>query len=49
MNLPELSREEVVCYSRHLTLDAVGLGKRTLKGRAVLCVGAGGMGSPHAT
>ena len=47
MSLPELSREEVARYSRHLILDEVGMeGQRTLKGSAVLCIGTGGLGSP---
>jgi len=47
MSLPELSREEVARYSRHLILDEVGMeGQRKLKGSAVLCVGTGGLGSP---
>jgi adenylyltransferase/sulfurtransferase len=47
--LPELSREELLRYSRHLTLDEVGLdGQRRLKAARVLCVGAGGLGSPAA-
>ena len=45
--LPELSRDELVRFSRHLTLDEVGLaGQRRLKAARVLCVGAGGLGSP---
>jgi adenylyltransferase/sulfurtransferase len=47
--LPELSREEVVRYGRHLVLPDVGLeGQRTLKAARVLLVGAGGLGSPLA-
>jgi len=46
-NLPELSREEVRRYSRHLILPEVGIeGQRRLKGSSVLCVGTGGLGSP---
>ena len=45
--LPELSRDELVRFSRHLTLDEIGLeGQRRLKAARVLCVGAGGLGSP---
>jgi adenylyltransferase/sulfurtransferase len=45
--LPELSRDELVRFSRHLTLDEVGVaGQRRLKASRVLCVGAGGLGSP---
>ncbi len=45
--LPPLSREEVGRYSRHLLLPELGMaGQRRLKGSSVLCVGAGGLGSP---
>jgi adenylyltransferase/sulfurtransferase len=45
--LPDLSRDELVRFSRHLTLDEIGLdGQRRLKAARVLCVGAGGLGSP---
>ena len=47
--LPELSREELVRYSRHLLLPEVGVeGQRRLKAARVLLVGAGGLGSPAA-
>ncbi|HEU4563030.1 MAG TPA: molybdopterin-synthase adenylyltransferase MoeB [Gemmatimonadaceae bacterium] len=47
--LPELSNDEVLRYSRHLILPAVGLaGQRRLKASRVLLVGAGGLGSPLA-
>ena len=47
--LPELSRDELVRFSRHITLDEVGVeGQQRLKGARVLCVGAGGLGSPAA-
>lgn len=47
--LPELSREEVLQYSRHLMLPNVGMeGQRKLKSSSVLIVGAGGLGSPAA-
>jgi molybdopterin/thiamine biosynthesis adenylyltransferase/rhodanese-related sulfurtransferase len=47
--LPELSREEVQRYARHLRLPSVGmLGQRRLKASRVLVVGAGGLGSPVA-
>jgi len=43
----ELSAAEKARYSRHLILHEVGLeGQRTLKNSSVLCVGAGGLGSP---
>jgi molybdopterin/thiamine biosynthesis adenylyltransferase/rhodanese-related sulfurtransferase/molybdopterin converting factor small subunit len=46
---PELTNEEVQRYSRHLILPEVGLdGQRRLKAGRVLCVGAGGLGSPAA-
>ncbi len=44
---PALSNEEVRRYSRHLIIPEVGLGgQRKLKAARVLCVGAGGLGSP---
>ncbi|MCC7242465.1 MAG: molybdopterin-synthase adenylyltransferase MoeB [Acidobacteria bacterium] len=47
--LPELSPEEVRRYSRHLILPEVGMdGQRALKAAKVLCIGAGGLGSPAA-
>ena len=47
--LPDLSPDEVRRYSRHLLLPEVGLeGQRALKAASVLCVGAGGLGSPIA-
>ena len=46
---PELTNDEVQRYSRHLILPEVGPdGQRKLKGARVLCVGAGGLGSPAA-
>ena len=46
---PELTNAEVERYSRHLILPEVGIdGQRRLKGARVLCVGAGGLGSPAA-
>ena len=45
--LPELTGEEVRRYSRHLIMPEVGVeGQRRLKAARVLCVGAGGLGSP---
>ncbi|CAM9978251.1 unnamed protein product, partial [Phaeothamnion confervicola] len=45
--LPELTQAEVRRYSRHLILPDVGVeGQRRLKAAKVLCVGAGGLGSP---
>lgn len=46
---PDLSSEEVLRYSRHLSLPGVGLqGQRKLKNASVLIVGVGGLGSPAA-
>ncbi|HEX8713312.1 MAG TPA: molybdopterin-synthase adenylyltransferase MoeB [Terracidiphilus sp.] len=46
---PELNAEELARYSRHIILPEVGLeGQRKLKAARVLCVGAGGLGSPLA-
>jgi molybdopterin/thiamine biosynthesis adenylyltransferase/rhodanese-related sulfurtransferase len=45
----ELTREELVRYSRHILLPSVGeAGQRALKRSRVLLVGAGGLGSPVA-
>ena len=45
--LPALSNDEVTRYSRHLIMPEVGVeGQRRLKAARVLCVGAGGLGSP---
>ncbi len=47
--LPELSGEELRRYARHLILPEVGPeGQKKLKAARVLCVGAGGLGSPLA-
>jgi len=47
--LPELSAGELSRYARHLILPEVGIeGQRRLKASRVLCVGAGGLGSPLA-
>jgi len=47
VDAPELTREEVQRYSRHLIMPEVGLdGQRKLKAARVLCVGAGGLGAP---
>jgi len=47
--LPTLTAQEYQRYSRHLILPEVGLeGQRKLKAARVLCVGAGGLGSPVA-
>jgi sulfur-carrier protein adenylyltransferase/sulfurtransferase len=45
--LPELSREEIARYSRHLIMPEVGMeGQRRLKAASVLLIGTGGLGSP---
>ena len=47
MTLPDLAREELLRYARHVALPDVGFdGQRRLKAGRVLCVGAGGLGSP---
>lgn len=47
--MTSLSHEELLRYSRHLTLPEVGLaGQSKLKQARVLLVGAGGLGSPAA-
>ncbi len=49
MSLPDLARAELLRYARHVALPEVGLeGQRKLKGARVVCVGAGGLGSPLA-
>ncbi len=43
----ELNNDEVRRYSRHLIMPEVGVeGQRKLKQAKVLCIGAGGLGSP---
>jgi molybdopterin/thiamine biosynthesis adenylyltransferase len=45
----DLTRDELVRFSRHLTLNEFGVeGQKRLKAGRVLCVGAGGLGSPAA-
>jgi sulfur-carrier protein adenylyltransferase/sulfurtransferase len=45
----ELTREELARYSRHLILPEVNVeGQRRIKAARVLCIGAGGLGSPAA-
>ena len=47
MSIEELSGEERSRYARHLMLPEVGqAGQERLKSASVLCVGAGGLGSP---
>ena len=44
-----LSKEEILRYSRHLIMPEVGMdGQTKLKAAKVLCIGAGGLGSPLA-
>src|SRR5215471_197701 len=44
-----LSNEEILRYSRHLIMPEVGMeGQLKLKQARVLCIGAGGLGSPLA-
>ena len=44
---PQLSGEEKTRYARHITLPEVGVaGQQRLKAGSVLCIGAGGLGSP---
>jgi molybdopterin/thiamine biosynthesis adenylyltransferase/rhodanese-related sulfurtransferase/molybdopterin converting factor small subunit len=46
---PALSADEMRRYSRHLIMPEVGVeGQRRLKAASVLCIGAGGLGSPAA-
>jgi adenylyltransferase/sulfurtransferase len=48
-DLPSLSSDEIKRYSRHLIMPEVGMdGQRKLKAAKVLCIGAGGLGSPVA-
>jgi molybdopterin/thiamine biosynthesis adenylyltransferase/rhodanese-related sulfurtransferase len=45
----QLSKEEILRYSRHLIMPEVGMdGQLKLKQAKVLCIGAGGLGSPLA-
>src|SRR6266700_4228970 len=47
--LPGLTNAEIKRYSRHLIMPEVGVeGQRKLKASKVLCIGAGGLGSPVA-
>ncbi|HUK87121.1 MAG TPA: molybdopterin-synthase adenylyltransferase MoeB [Terriglobales bacterium] len=46
---PALSNEEILRYSRHLIIPEVAMeGQLKLKAAKVLCIGAGGLGSPLA-
>jgi len=43
----DLSKDEILRYSRHLIMPEVGMdGQLKLKNAKVLCIGAGGLGSP---
>src|ERR1041385_4416855 len=45
----DLTPEEIKRYSRHLIMPEVGVdGQKKLKAGSVLCIGAGGLGSPAA-
>ena len=45
----QLSKDEILRYSRHLIMPEVGMdGQLKLKNARVLCIGAGGLGSPLA-
>jgi adenylyltransferase/sulfurtransferase len=49
MDLHGLTRPELIRYARHIALPEIGFeGQRRLKHARVLCVGAGGLGSPLA-
>src|SRR5437667_8449085 len=44
-----LNNDEILRYSRHLIMPEVGMdGQLKLKAARVLCIGAGGLGSPLA-
>ena len=45
--MPELSVEELRRYSRHTVIPQISsAGQQRLKGARVVCIGAGGLGSP---
>jgi adenylyltransferase/sulfurtransferase len=47
--VPTLNNDEILRYSRHLIMPEVGMdGQQKLKAARVLCIGAGGLGSPLA-
>ncbi len=49
IQLPELTDADLARYARHLILPEVGTeGQQKLKAARVLCIGAGGLGSPLA-
>ncbi len=46
-DLPELNKDEIARYSRHLIMPEVGMdGQRKLKAAGILLIGTGGLGSP---
>ena len=46
-SVSDLSKDEILRYSRHLIMPEVGMdGQLKLKNAKVLCIGAGGLGSP---
>ena len=48
-SIPDLTSDELLRYSRHIALPEIGtVGQQRLKAGRVLCVGAGGLGSPAA-
>jgi sulfur-carrier protein adenylyltransferase/sulfurtransferase len=48
-NAVDLDKDEILRYSRHLIMPEVALeGQKKLKAAKVLCIGAGGLGSPLA-
>src|SRR6059058_6328996 len=45
----DLNNDEIRRYSRHLILPEVGMaGQKKIRASSVLCIGAGGLGSPIA-
>lgn len=52
VNIPlatTLTNDEMLRYSRHLIMPELGMaGQQKLKAARVLCIGAGGLGSPLA-
>src|SRR5499433_3375370 len=48
-DIATLNKDEILRYSRHLIMPEVGMeGQQKLKAARVLCIGAGGLGSPLA-
>ena len=49
LEITALNNDEILRYSRHLIMPEVGMeGQQKLKAARVLCIGAGGLGSPLA-